>query len=323
MVSSDLDRLMGFTDGQAEFDKAIWYLDSKFPGVANVLAWKDAVFTAQPQYRAEEPGLADHQLYVARRWIELANKGCLDVRMDHVRGLIVDEKPGGDSAQRAHSSDEIRPRLRKLLFNKLNELPATRSLQIYEVMTAFQTAAGESLKNYSQEFSDVVDELSEKSYIRLHQQGGSGMQLFFKGLAFDAWQEEMMTKRSLSTPAPSPVPVSPTYIFNASVGAVQTGGNSVAYVQQSADHSQLAGLKSALEAVLIELAKANLPADEREDAEELVQTIIAEVQKEKPNKLSLKSLLGGVATTIQTLGSTSEAYTALKAAATVAGITLP
>ncbi|AMR80497.1 hypothetical protein A2G96_21870 [Cupriavidus nantongensis] len=241
--------------------------------------------------------------------------------MDLARGLIVEEKPGGDSAQRTRSSDVIRTQLRKLLFNMLNARPASRSLQIYEVMTAFQTAAGESLKTYWQEFSDVVDDLSEKSYIQHNKRGGSGVSLFFRGLAFDAWQDEMMTKRS--RPAPAPVPASNTYIFHSPVGAVQTGDNSVAHIQQSADQSQLAGLKSALEAVLAELTKANLPEDEREEAKELVRTTIAETEKQKPNKLSLKSLLGGIATTMQTLGSTSDAYTAVKAAATVAGITLP
>lgn len=316
---NDLSGFKALARGQADLDAAIRQLDSKFHGVANFLAWKDAVFTAQTTYRHEAPGLADHQLYVARRWIDLANRGCLEARMDLARGLIVEEKPGGDFAQPTHSSDVIRTHLRKLLFSKLNAHPETRSLQIYEVMAAFQTAAGESLKTYWKESSDVVDELSEKSYIRYDQRPGFGMPLFFRGLAFDAWKDEMMTNQSKSSPGSA----SDTYIFHAPVGAVQTGDHSVAHVQQSADHSQLAGLKSALEAVLAELAKANLPADEREEARELVQTTIAEIEKEIPNKLSLKSLLGGVATTIQTLGSTSDAYKVLQAAATVAGITLP
>ncbi|MEZ0330382.1 MAG: hypothetical protein ACAH07_02535, partial [Methylophilaceae bacterium] len=223
------------------------------------------------------------------------------------------EKPCDESPKRTHSGDLMRSAIVKILFKKLNSLPEERLLPIHEVQGAFENATGESLKSYWNEFSDVISELSDKLYIQHKQRGPSGMPLFFKGLQFDAWMDEMMTKKES---------MSNTFNFHAAVGAVQTGENSVAHVQQSFDQSQLAGLKAALEAVHVELTKANLSDDVRE-AKELVQITIAEVDKDEPNKFSLKSLIIGVATTIQTLGSTGEAYNLLKLAASAAGILIP
>ena len=314
-MNNNFDWLNGLSGGQANLDEAIRQLASKFPGVANVSAWKQAVFMAQPKYRSDAPQLADHQSYVAHRWLQLAEAGCLDVRLDPAQGLIVEETLDDDSALPAPSSDLIRSRIRKLLFKMLNELRNGRVLQIYEFAHAFNAASQRPLNEYEHEFREILKELSEKSYIQHRTRGMAHMELFCKGIDFDTWQQEMTTSRSESSTG--------GHIFNfqAPVGSVQTGDHSVAQVQQSVDQSQFAGLKSALEAILVELSKANLPADDREEAEELVRTTIAEVEKKKPNKLSLKSLLGGVAATIQTLGSSSEAYAALKAAAIVTGIT--
>ncbi|MDR3066351.1 MAG: hypothetical protein LBV05_12730 [Comamonas sp.] len=316
-MNNNIDWLNGLSGGQANSDEAIRQLASKFSGVANFLAWREAVYTAQLKYRSDAPQLADHQSYVAHRWLQLAEAGCLDVRLDPAKGLIVEETLGDDSALLAPSSDVIRSRLRKLLFKMLNELPNGRVLQSHEFAYAFNTANKRPLNEYNQEFREVLKELSEKSYIQHRTRGMARMELYCKGIDFDAWQQEMTTKRS------EPSAGGHTFNFQGPVGSVQTGDHSVAQVQQSVDQSQFVGLKSALEAILVELSKANLPADDREEAKELVRDTIAEVEKKKPNKLSLKSLLGGVAATIQTLGSSSDAYAALKAAAIVAGITLP
>jgi hypothetical protein len=243
------------------------------------------------------------RMYVATRWLQLANEGCLDVRMDPARGLMVREVLGGNSLHPAPASNVIRDQFRELLFKKLNELPDGRLLQIFEVIHAFQIATGESLKSYESEFVEVVDELCDNSYIRHQRKGGVGMSLFCKGIEFDSWKADMTTK--------VPEPTGHTFNFNAAVGSVQSGSHSVAHVQQSFDPRQLAGLKSALEAVLAEFARVDLPADTREEAQGLIESAIVEIDKPKPNKLSLRSLLGGVATTVQTLGSASDAYKAL------------
>ncbi|MDQ7292211.1 hypothetical protein [Stenotrophomonas sp. Sm0041] len=331
-MSNNLDWLNGLAEGQADFDAAIRQLDSKFSGVSNFLAWRETVLMAQSKYPSDMPGVSAPPLYVAHRWLQLAEAGCLDVRVDPARGLIVEEKLGDDSARLGPSSEVIRNQISKLIFKKLNELPDGRMLQIYELAHAFQTATKKRLADYQQELEEVIEDLSEKSYIQHRTRGLGGMILFCKGIDFDVWQDEIMSTRSRPAAAPSPspspipapaAPASHTYIFHAPVASVQTGANAVAHVQQTADQSQFAELKSALEAVLAELAKSNLPADEREDVRELVRTTITEVEKEKPNKLTVRTMLGGIATTVQTLGSSSDAYKVFKAAAAVVGVTLP
>ncbi len=298
-----------------ELDKTIAQLMAHFPQVANLLAWREAIFSAQSRYQSDAPELADHQLYIATRWLEDAQDGCLEAKMDPVKGLIVREilKP-----QTAISEDVIRKQIKKILFNKLSALPDSRLLQIYEVMHAFELATGVSLKSYGSEFEEAVNELLEKSYIQHHQLPRRGMSRFCKGIDFDIWKAEM-TRQPFDA-----APMGHTYnTFNASVGVAQTGAYSVAHVQQSFDSGQLPALKKALEAILAEVTKADLPAETLEDAQGLIESAIAEVDKPKPNKLSLHSLLNGVATTVQTLGSSSGAYQLLKTALTPFGIVLP
>jgi len=314
-VVHDMSGMIGLADYGNNLDAAISQLMAKFPGVANYLSWKEAIFSAQIKYRSAAPELADHQLYVATCWLRLANEDCLEVKMDLSRGLIVREVLRDNSPQPALAKNVIRIHLRKLFFKKLSELPDGRLLQIFEVMRAFQHDTGESLENYKTEFEAVVDELCNHSYMRHQQKGGQGMSLFCKGIEFDKWSADMTAKVA--------EPAGHTFNFNAAVGSVQTGSHSVSHVQQSFDQSQLAGLKDALEAVLAEFAKANLPADAREEAQGLIESVIVEIDKPKPNKLSLRSLLAGIATTVQTLGSASDAYKAFAAAIALIGIPLP
>lgn len=72
---------------------------------------------------------------------------------------------------------------------------------------------------------------------------------------------------------------------------------------------------------MAEFAKSEIPAPDRDDARELIQSTIDEIEKPKPSKLSLKALLNGVATTVQTLGTTSEAYKAVTVVLAALGIT--
>lgn len=311
----DMNGMIDLADYSTKLDAAISQLMAKFPGVANFLSWKEAIFSAQVKYRNAAPELADHQLYVANCWLRLANEDCLDVKLDLSSGLIVREVLGDNSPQPAFTGDVICICLRKLFFKKLSELPDGRLLQIFEVMRAFQLETGESLENYVTEFEAVVDELCKKSYMRHQRKGVQGMSLFCKGIEFDKWSADMIQKVA--------EPAGHTFNFNAVVGSVQTGSHSVSHVQQSFDQSQLACLKSSLEAVLAEFAKADLPADTREEAQGLIESAIVEIDKPKPNKLSLRSLLAGVATTVQTLGSASDAYKALAATFALVGIPLP
>jgi hypothetical protein len=101
---------------------------------------------------------------------------------------------------------------------------------------------------------------------------------------------------------------------------VQSGDYSVANVQQTAGLNDYGALIAALKAAQTEFADARISPDIREEACEHIQIVIGEIQKEKPNRLTLKSLLSGVATTVQALGSSSEAYKAVLAALSVLGV---
>lgn len=313
MDHNTLKAMQALADYGERLEAVTFQLATMFPEVPSKLAWKEAIFAAQESYRSSRPDLADLQLYVAERWLQLAKDGCLKPKMDQVRGLTVHEV-FREEAPQVHASGVTSKHIEKLLFKQLNALPDNRLLQIYEVTTAFSQLTGESLQSFWDDFSIVVDDLCEKRYIRYD--AGRGMPRFSKGIEFDSWKSEMTTKPSV------PASAGHTFNFNGTVGAVQTGSHSVANVQQAPDSNQLSSLKSALEAVLAEIAKANLPAEARDEAQELIQTTIAEIEKPKPSKLSLRALLGGVATTVQTLGATTEAYKTLKAALTAFGVSV-
>lgn len=115
---------------------------------------------------------------------------------------------------------------------------------------------------------------------------------------------------SIRHPARDTEHFSPTVIqhvnmtFNAAVGAVQSGANATANVQQNigapAD-PQIAALIAELRAKLTEVADGT----ERGAAEEVVDDVAKEVSKPKPNPLRMKGYLTTLAT-IQALAIPAE-----------------
>ncbi|WP_455917602.1 hypothetical protein [Pseudomonas cerasi] len=283
-----------------------------FSQASNPLAWKELIYSSQPHYRAARPDQSDLQLYIAERWLQLAEDGCLSVKMDPVRGLIVVETFGNEDVQ-VHRSD-----IEKMLFQQVQNLPDKRLLLIHEVQSQFSSLTGQSLLgDYKEDFVALINDLCQKRYIRYDDRNGKGMPRFSKGVAFDDWSRAMTSKPSV------PAQTGTTITFNGNVGAVQTGSHSVANVSHSFDSSQLHELKSALQAVLIELNASKHSEHHKDDAKAIVENTLDEIDKPKPSKLTLQALLGGMATSIQTLGSTSDAYKALKVASAAFGITLP
>lgn len=115
---------------------------------------------------------------------------------------------------------------------------------------------------------------------------------------------------------------SATFIFNAPVGAVQTGPNATAVMAISADQRQvIVGALTAVQEVVVKTGE--LTAAQRDQVVELVTEAKAEVGKGQPNALKLRTLLGGIGMTIQTLGSAGAAYLLLKGAAALIGVHLP
>ncbi|MCC4632802.1 hypothetical protein [Xanthomonas dyei] len=148
-----------------------------------------------------------------------------------------------------------------------------------------------------------MNQLSEKSYIVCKTRVGF-YPIFRKGVDFDEWKREM-TKNQSPTGGNN-------FTFNAPVGSVQTGSKSVANVSQSISLTQLEELKTLLQRALSELGDSNLPDEIRSGAKGLIESTITEVEKPQPSKLSIRVLLGGLATMVQTLGSTSDASDALE-----------
>lgn len=289
-----LDALRGLTGYSDSLDSVTKSLATMYPDMP-LLAWREALFVAQSDYRSSGESASDLKLQVALRWLELAKENCLAVKFDPVKGWIVKEKL---------PEQKILPKdIEKLLLRLLKALPEGRSLQYFELQVAFERATRQSLSDYFDEFGDLVNGLTEKRYIVWDDMGGRKPPRFSKGLDFDEWSE--MMSKPLSTSA------GPTINFHAPVGAVQTGHNSTANIQQTTGSNDYQQLKIALQAALSEFSKADISHQDREDVRDYLQSILNEIQKEKPNRLSLKSLLSDVATTVQTLGSSSEAYKAV------------
>ncbi|WP_145155087.1 hypothetical protein [Pseudomonas oryzihabitans] len=292
-----LDALRELTDYSDSLDSVTKTLATMYPDMP-FIAWREALFLAQNDYRCSGESATDLKLQVALRWLELAKENRLDVKFDPVKGWVVMEKL---PKQKVLSKD-----IEKLLFRLLKTLPEGRLLQYYEIQVAFERATKQSLRDYFDEFNELVNRLDEKRYIVWDDMGGRKLPCFSKGLDFDEWSE--MMSKPLSTSA------GPIMNFHAPVGAIQTGANSTAHVQQTTGSNEYQQLKLALQAALEEFSKADISYQDREDVRDYLQSILNEIQKEKPNRLSLKSLLSDVATTVQTLGSSSEAYKAVIAA---------
>lgn len=290
------------SQSQDRLQNAILELMRMFPGVANGLAWQDKIFTEQRKYLSGPKDAHDYQLEIALRWVKLANEGRLQATMD-ARGLSVMEI---DDAVLAPAD------LERILFKKLNELSGLKGLMYPELYTAVQHFLGLSLKQHIGVLEAVLKDLAGKRYLRYDVLPGGQLRIN-QALNFDEWRDMMVKPQSPSV-------TNNSFTFNDQVGAVQTGAGSVANVQQAAVASPYADLKSALQSVLQELGSSNLPLSKRQEAEDYIDKTVQEIDSEKPNKAILTALCSGLATTIQTLGSASAAYTAVTAALAHLGI---
>ena len=113
-----------------------------------------------------------------------------------------------------------------------------------------------------------------------------------------------------------------TFIFNGSVGAVQTGLNATANVQQ-----WMQGDSAALAQAFQQLRTAigGEPGLNSKDKDELVADIDkaeAELKAENPSKSRLLKWLGGVAAVVQTIGSAQPAFEVVRTAAKALGLPL-
>lgn len=113
-----------------------------------------------------------------------------------------------------------------------------------------------------------------------------------------------------------------TYNFNSYVGAVQTGAQATAHVRIDAAGS--ARVIEALERLREALpTAADMALDAREQGIGLVSDIIVAARADKPNRLTLTSLLMGLGMTVQTVASLRPAWDAVRQVAPLIGVNLP
>lgn len=130
------------------------------------------------------------------------------------------------------------------------------------------------------------------------------------------------TKHPQQSTPPATAPV--TIHNHGSIGAVQTGPESTANVQQQWVQGDTAALQSALNTLRVELERAQgLEAGMQRELVANIDRAHAELGQEKPSKGKLLFWLGGIGAVVQVAGSIQPAYAAVKGLASALGIPLP
>ncbi|WP_152643615.1 hypothetical protein [Pseudomonas oryzihabitans] len=303
-MDNDLQNLLNAMSHDSDrLQAAILELTRLFPGVANRLAWQEAIFIEQRNHLTGPNDSHDYRLEIAANWIGLAQEGRLEPTMS-ANGLSVVVR---DDETLKHSD------LESVLFKKLNKLDDLKALTYSELYAAVDHWLGLSLSQHLCVLSEVLESLSSKNYLRYETRPGKLR--ITPGLKFDQW-------KSMNEKSQPPSVMNNSFTFNDQVGAVQTGTASVANVQQTNGAKSYADLKLALQALSQKLSTSDLLPSEHQEAEELIGKTIQEIESGKPSKHVVKALCSGLATTVQTLGSASSAYQAVVAALASLGISL-
>jgi hypothetical protein len=112
-------------------------------------------------------------------------------------------------------------------------------------------------------------------------------------------------------------------IYGGQVGIVQTGASSTASMTVRLDSTSKQEIAKALDTVETALGKAAHAPFNRAEISEMIRESKSELEKPGPNVSRLRSLMAGVATSIQTVASLRPAYDAIKGALALVGVTLP
>jgi hypothetical protein len=123
---------------------------------------------------------------------------------------------------------------------------------------------------------------------------------------------------------PTTMPYSPQFNFhNSTIGAVQSGNQSVAHVQLQTGVSA-GDLIKALDTVSQSLSKiSNIPGHDKAEIIELISEGKIELTKEKPNKTKLAAYLPTISSALGLVAELKPAYEGLKAAANAFSIQMP
>jgi hypothetical protein len=108
-------------------------------------------------------------------------------------------------------------------------------------------------------------------------------------------------------------------------GIVQTGASATAEWNQYQSSGNFEELRRALDSVesVVASEPGSISLSDRSNLIEVIDDVRNELSTSKPNMLRIQGALGGIASSIQTLGSATAAYQVLKAAAALVGVHLP
>ncbi|MDO1582453.1 hypothetical protein [Rhizobium oryzicola] len=126
-----------------------------------------------------------------------------------------------------------------------------------------------------------------------------------------------------AAPMRNPRDSNSTFVFNGPVGVVQSGESNFAQNTQTLGADANEALRAALHLVLQHRDDIENARGGSAEVVELAEESLSELAKEKPNGLKLKSAIVGVAQAIEFVPKVESAYTSLKHAASLLGITLP
>jgi len=115
----------------------------------------------------------------------------------------------------------------------------------------------------------------------------------------------------------------PNMTFNAPVGVVVSHGGTASNFNVTINGAVVAEVTSLLDKAIESVKMTATDRVLSTQAQEILGEIITEVVQPKPNSIKLKSLISGLATTIQTIGELKPAYDFIKNAALLLGVTLP
>lgn len=113
----------------------------------------------------------------------------------------------------------------------------------------------------------------------------------------------------------------PVMVFNGPVGAVQTGANATAHVQQNWELANSEALVDALQKLRLSVTdEAQLDSNMKDDLVQRIDQTQLELKAEKPSKARLLAYLAGIGAVVQTVGSAQPAFEAVRAAAQALGL---
>lgn len=112
-------------------------------------------------------------------------------------------------------------------------------------------------------------------------------------------------------------------IYGGQVGILQTGASSTASMTVQLDNTSKQEIARTLDTVEKMVGEAMHVPFNRAEISEMARECKSELEKHEPNVSRLRSLMVGIATSIQTVASLRPAYDAIKGGLALIGVTLP